>query len=198
MKKHYLIEAETGLAIWCGDVAPILTETLAICGDDTFLCYSNESASALEADEVDDFAQRKYLAIGKNLVIDPSWIEPVIDLAPIKAAKNLQINEWRSNANLTSFTHAGKRIACDALSRSDIEGVAGNISLLGAFPAGFPNAWKAMDNTYILLPTIAAFKDMYASMTAQGTINFGHSQDLKLALANAETAQEIDDIKWEI
>ena len=196
--KHYLIEAETGLAIWCGDVAPILTDDSAICGDDVFLCYSSETATILEADEVENFAQRKYLEIGKNLVIDPAWIEPVIDLAPLKAAKNLQINEWRSNANLTSFTHAGKRIACDALSRSDIEGVAGNISLLGAFPAGFPNAWKAMDNTYILIPTIAAFKDMYSSMTAQGTINFGHSQDLKLALANAETPQEIDDIKWDI
>jgi len=198
MKKFYLMEADTGLAIWCGDVKPILTDDSAICGDEAYLCYSSENATSLEADEVNSFAQRKYLAIGKNLVIDPSWIEPTIDLAPQKEEKNLQINEWRSDANLTSFTHAGKRIACDALSRSDVEGVAGNISLLGAFPAGFPNAWKAMDNTYILLPTIAAFKDMYASMTAQGTINFGHSQDLKSALKNATTAQEIDAIKWEI
>lgn len=198
MKKQYLIDLSTSLAVWCGDTAPLLTSTNAKCGSDIFLCYNTNNSMAFEADEVIDFVQNKYRVAGQGLVVDPSWVEPTIDLAPLKAAKNLQINEWRSDANLTSFTHAGKRIACDALSRSDIEGVAGNISLLGAFPAGFPNAWKAMDNTYIPIPTISAFKDIYASMTLQGTINFTHSQDLKLALKNATTAQEIDAIKWEI
>lgn len=113
-----------------------------------------------------------------------------------KAAKSLQINIWRAEANQTYFTHQGKRIACDALSRSDIDAVAGNISLTGTFPIGFPGAWKAMDNTYIILPNVAAFKDMYASMTLQGTINFGQSQDLKTALAAATTLEQINNITW--
>lgn len=121
----------------------------------------------------------------------------VIDLDALKRVKNVQINQWRADANLTSFVHLGKQIACDALSRSDIEGVAGNISLMGSFPAGFPNAWKAMDNTYIQLPTVAAFKDMYASMTAQGTTNFARSLQLKTMLSSAQSVQEIDAIKWE-
>jgi hypothetical protein len=79
MKKQYLIEAGSGHAIWCGDEVPVLTETSAMCGDETFLCYSVENAFVLEADAVQDFQQRKYLAIGKNLVVDPSWVEPVID-----------------------------------------------------------------------------------------------------------------------
>jgi hypothetical protein len=87
-------------------------------------------------------------------------------------------------------------IACDALSRSDIDAVAGSISLNGAFPAGFPGAWKAIDNTYIVLANVDAFKAMYASMTNQGTINFGQSQALKTALAAATTVQEVNAIAW--
>lgn len=117
-------------------------------------------------------------------------------MASAKVAKNLEINRWRGTANQTSFTHSGKTIACDALSRSDIDAVAGSIALTGAFPAGFPNAWKATDNSYLLLPDVDAFKAMYASMTLQGTTNFGHSQALKAALAAATTVEQVNAITW--
>lgn len=82
-------------------------------------------------------------------------------------------------------------------SKSDRSGdVANSIALTGAFPAGFPNAWKAMDNSYVAIPDVDAFKAMHAAMTAQGTINFGHSQDLKTALAAATTVEQIDAIVW--
>lgn len=118
------------------------------------------------------------------------------NLAAAKTAKNTQINSWRAQANQTSFTHATKQIACDALSRSDIDAVAGSVSLSGAFPAGFPGAWKAMDNSYLMLPDIAAFKALYASMTLQGTINFGKSQNLKTALAAATTIEQVNALVW--
>lgn len=117
-------------------------------------------------------------------------------LVAFKTAKNLQINQWRATANTTTFTHLGKAIACDDLSRSDIDGVAGNISLTGGYPAGFPGAWKAVDNSYIILDTVQKFKDMYASMTAQGSTNFTHAQTLKTALAAATTKEAIDVISW--
>jgi len=117
-------------------------------------------------------------------------------LEDAKAAKNVQINSWREAANLTTFTHVGKRVACDRLSRSDIDGVAGEITLNGSFPEGFPGAWKATDNTYIPLPDIAAFKAMYSSMTAQGTANFVHSQLLKAELAAATTLDQVNAITW--
>lgn len=117
-------------------------------------------------------------------------------LAPAKTAKNTQINQWRADANQTSFPHAGKQVACDALSRSDIDAVANSIALTGAFPAGFPGAWKAVDNSYIMLPNVDAFKALHASMTAQGTINFGHSQDLKAALAAATDVGAVNAIVW--
>lgn len=135
---------------------------------------------------------------------EQSWVVTDINpeviaanLASAKLQKNLQINKWRAEANQTSFTHLGKQIACDSLSRSDIDAVAGSVSLNGAFPVGFPNAWKAMDNTYLSLPDIDSFKAMYTSMTLQGTINFGKSQTLKTALTNATTIEEVQALAWE-
>jgi hypothetical protein len=119
------------------------------------------------------------------------------NLAQAKLAKNTQINEWRAKANQTKFTHAGKDIACDALSRSDIDAIAGSVALNGVFPSGFPNAWKSTDNSYIVLVDVAAFKDFYGSMTLQGTVNFGRSQQLKTTLAACTTIEEVNAITWE-
>lgn len=132
-----------------------------------------------------------------NWVVSP--IDPDViaaNLAAAKIAKNNQINTWRAAANQTSFTHSGKQVACDALSRSDIDAVAGSIALNGTFPTGFPGAWKAMDNSYIILPNTDAFKLLYASMTLQGTVNFGKSQTLKAQLASATTMEQVDAIIW--
>ena len=119
-----------------------------------------------------------------------------LELAQAKVSKNQQINEWRAAANQTYFTHQDKQIACDQLSRSDIDAVAANISLTGGFPVGFPGGWKAKDNTYVVLANIDAFKDMYASMTAQGAANFTKSQSLKAAVTAATTAEQINAIVW--
>lgn len=130
-------------------------------------------------------------------VINPLPEETILEnLNRSKVIKNAQINMWRAQANQTTFTHLGKQIACDQLSRSDIDAVAGSVSLTGTFPQGFPNAWKAVDNTYIMIPDIAAFKAMYASMTLQGTINFGRSQTLKATLNAATTIEEVEAIVW--
>lgn len=121
----------------------------------------------------------------------------LIALTTTKEAKNTQINLWRAEANQTVFPHLGKHIACDALSRSDIDAVAGSVSLTGAFPVGFPGAWKYTDNTYLMLPDVQAFKEMYASMTQAGTVNFARSQTLKTALAAATTLAEVNALSWE-
>lgn len=134
---------------------------------------------------------------------EQTWVVTALDveivaanLVAAKTAKNLQINGWRATANQTYFAHSGKQIACDALSRSDLDAVAGSISLNGTFPVGFPGAWKAMDNSYVMLPDVDAFKAMYASMTLQGTINFGQSQTLKATLAAATTIGQVNAIMW--
>ena len=114
----------------------------------------------------------------------------------LKAAKNVEINLARAAANQTTFPYLGKDIACDALSRSDIDAIANSIGLNDTFPVGFPMGWKCVDNTYIGIPDVASFKNMYAAMVAEGTANFNKSQQLKAALANATTEVAIRSIVW--
>lgn len=121
-----------------------------------------------------------------------------VSVDDMKAAKNHEINAWRADANMSTFPHAGKQFACDALSRSDIDGVANHVGLFGEFPAGFPGGWKAIDNSMLELATVDAFRALYASMTAQGTRNFNHSQELKVQLAAASTPEEVAAIRWEV
>jgi len=125
----------------------------------------------------------------------PVWVD-ALSLAALKSRKNAQINQWRAAANQSTFPFAGKLIDCDALSRSDIDAVANHIGLFGAFPDGFPMAWKTADNDYVLLPDVDAFKAMYRAMTAQGTANFDRSEGLKVALGNATDAAEVAAIAW--
>jgi len=140
-----------------------------------------------------DGVEYQFGVIGAATIED--YVAPPVS-AEAKAAKNAEINGWRANANQTTFPHGGKLVACDALSRSDIDAVANSVALTGAFPVGFPGAWKATDNSYIMLPNVDAFKAMHASMTAQGTINFVHSQSLKAALAAATTLEQVNAIVW--
>jgi hypothetical protein len=148
--------------------------------------------------EIDEEQAATWVNFRANEARDGLEVNPPIaaDLVALKAAKNEQINASRASANLSTFPHAGKQIACDALSRSDIDGVANNIALFGEFPDGFPGGWKATDNTMIPLVDVNAFRAMYASMTAQGTANFNHAQALKAQLAAASTPDDVDAIEW--
>lgn len=159
--------------------------------------YHETQMDWLEADLGADLPEYAALIATVRAAIHvPTPEELAAQLVAAKASKNLQINQWRAAANQSYFTYAGKQIACDALSRSDIDALANSIALTGAFPVGFPGAWKAMDNSYVAIPDVGTFKAMHAAMTAQGTVNFGHSQTLKAALAAATTVEQIEAIVW--
>jgi len=120
----------------------------------------------------------------------------VSKLASAKAEKNVKINQWREQANGSTFPYAGKHIACDRLSKDDIMGTALHVLLFNAFPDDFPGAWKATDNSYLPMPDIATFKAMFSAMTNQGSLNFAYSQELKTQLANATTLAAVNEIVW--
>lgn len=124
------------------------------------------------------------------------WMAPAQDMRPLKAAKNEEINAARLAANLSHFTHAGKMIACDQLSRSDIDGTNGFVALYGELPHSWPGGWKAMDNSYVAISDVAAWKSFYASMFAAGNANFAHAQALKALLAQADTPESVASIHW--
>lgn len=118
-------------------------------------------------------------------------------LADRKRDKNAQINAARMAANRENFAHAGKVFACDALSRGDIDGINGFISLMGVLPPGWPGAWKAVDNSYHPLPDLLSWKLFYTAMIQAGNANFARSQALKAALAAATTPDQVAAITWE-
>lgn len=119
------------------------------------------------------------------------------DLAGLKEAKDAEINAARLAANFTAFPHAGKLFACDQLSRSDIDGTNGYVSLNGTLPVGWPSGWKAVDGSYVAIATVEDWKGFYASMFAQGNANFAKAQQLKAALAAATTFEQIAAIQWD-
>lgn len=123
---------------------------------------------------------------------------PAPALEELKAAKNDEINAARLAANFSHFEHAGKQIACDQLSRSDIDGTNGFVALYGALPPGWPGGWKAIDNTYVAIADVTDWKAFYASMFAAGSANFARAQALKDALAAADTAAEVAAIGWDM
>ena len=108
-----------------------------------------------------------------------------------------QIKSARMAANRGTFEFAGKRIYCDELSRSDIDGVNGEVSLTGSLPASFPLAWKAADNTFVPIPTVAAWTQFYQAMVSQGAANFAKSQAILALIQSAQTVAEVDAITWD-
>jgi hypothetical protein len=114
----------------------------------------------------------------------------------MKLRKKAEINAARLKANRSTFTYNGKAIACDELSRSDIDGVQAKVARTGALPVGFPGAWKAVDNTYVPITTASTWDAFFDAMVQQGTANFMHSEQLKSQLAAASTPEEVEAIVW--
>lgn len=114
----------------------------------------------------------------------------------LKAAKNEEINNARLASNFSTFEFAGKTIACATLDRSDIDAVNGYVALTGHFPPGFPNAWKAVDNTYVSIPDKSTWISFYSAMVSRGIDNFNYAQSLKNELSNVNSTTEVDAIVW--
>lgn len=147
------------------------------------------------------YAQIGFIEAPENVVCGWLWdgeqfTPPAVDLSGLKREKNAEINAARLTANFSTFTHAGKAIACDQLSRSDIDGTNGLVALYGSLPPGWPGGWKAVDNTYVAIATVADWKAFYASMFAAGNANFAHAQALKTQLDAATTAEQVAAIVW--
>lgn len=120
------------------------------------------------------------------------WVE-TSTLEQIKQRKNSEINSARLTANRSFFIFQNKQIACDELSRSDIDAVNGVVNLLGVVPI---NQWKTLDNTYTAIPDKQTWINFYMAMVSTGQANFNKAQSLKSSLADATTIEQIEAIKW--
>jgi hypothetical protein len=174
--------------------------------DDVPVLAPEKGMQWLRWEETQEPATSSTARVSRALTIENGAAKWAYTVTPLKGAeldaaletlriqKNTQINAARMRANTSTFMFDGKPIACDELSRSDIDGVAGYISLFGEFPPGWPGAWKAADNTYVPMTNIAHFRAMYAAMASAGLANFARAQSLKAELAAAQTAEEIEAI----
>lgn len=143
-------------------------------------------------------ALKNYAPFAGRAVVDVVDDSLDLDLDVAKAMKNTEINSARLAANTGSFAYLGKQIACDTLSRGDIDGANGYISLMGAFPDSWIGAWKAVDNSFISITTIDEWKSLYAAMVDQGAKNFAHSEALKKMVADATTTDQVMAVSWSI
>ena len=117
-------------------------------------------------------------------------------VADLRSRKDKEINTARLAANNTFFTYLGKKIACDTLSRSDIDGANGYITLHNTLPAQWPGGWKTMDNSYVPIATVTDWTNFYTAMYQQGLLNFAKSQQLKQQIASAPTIEALRQINW--
>lgn len=125
-----------------------------------------------------------------------NFSKPEPNLTALKLDKNKQINEWRLQANETSFTYNGHHIAADIVSKFDITITNGEILNHGALPPNWVGGWKTIANVIVPIPDVATWKVFHSALFNQGLTNFNHAQGLKVALANATSVAEIEAIVW--
>lgn len=159
----------------------------------TGILRTEDGASIPLAEGNTDYANYlEWVAAGNEPADDPSFT-----LEGSRASKNAEINAARLAANRGPFMAGGLAFACDELSRSDIDGINGYVSLFDAMPAGWPGYWKAVDNTHYAIANVADWKAFYTCMVATGNANFAKAQGLKAQLAAATTIEQIKAIAWE-
>lgn len=117
-------------------------------------------------------------------------------LADERLSVNERINLGRERANFHFFPFRGKRIACDRLSRSDIDGTSMYIAQFGSFPEDWVGGWKAMDNSYVSLATLEDWKEFIKAIFDQGQINFKHAQALKEIMRTTRDLKVMSSLGW--
>lgn len=125
----------------------------------------------------------------------PAWVDEST-LDDLKARKSEEINAARFAANQSYFEFDGRQIACDSISMLDIQCTNAEVALTQSMPANWPGAWKALDNSYPLIPDVATWTVFIKAMVSRGTAHFEHSKVLKEQIAAAETPAEIAAITW--
>jgi hypothetical protein len=151
----------------------------------------NDGAPNHAIDDISDFSE---IIDAWNALTPPPPEPPT--LAELKSLKNAEINTARLNANQTYFLYQGHQVACDPLSRSDIDGINGYVATRGEMPPNWVGGWKAIDNSIIFIPDVPTWNAFYDSMIAQGQANFAKSEGLKAQLAAATTAEQVSAINW--
>lgn len=175
MKNFYLIEAATMLAIHFSENSPEITETSVVFDNETFLCFNENNSFILEAEEVADFAQFKYRAVGNNLVLNLDWVDPTppVDLNARRAEIWEEIKQYRDDRILNGGYPAGahwyhsdlimrSQLLANARKADKIEASGGDMTTPMTNIEGEVIQVKTMDNGYISITAQMAIDIMNA------------------------------------
>lgn len=186
----YLIENETGHAVWKGEQSPELFDDRVVCGDETFLCFNSENSTVFEFDDLPDFVQRKYEKVGSLLVISDDWVEPDNSgyIAKRKAEIWEEIKKYRDHLVQTGGYKVGAHwYHSDTFSRT--QQIA--LVVMGAsIPAGI--MWKTLDNGYVPM-TQALAQQIFAAGAAQDAALFAKAAEHKESL---DLSSDPDSYNW--
>lgn len=129
---------------------------------------------------------------------DGSEIVWEVDLDKLRTSRNELINSWKLEANSSYFEFKGKRFAYKEADRIEIQAINNVVLLTGAMPSNpdWPAAWKAVDNTWLPLPNVAAWVEFNLAIADRGTTHFKHAQELKAKLGLAKTPEEVEAVNW--
>lgn len=106
------------------------------------------------------------------------------------------LDAQRRAANQSSFTFAGKQIACDANSRSDIQDVTQTVQLTGSLPASMNNVWPATDGTTVAVPDVATWKQLVLAMFALAPANQAKFLALVAQVKAAANVTQVRAVVW--
>lgn len=127
----------------------------------------------------------------------PAWVETA-SLEDLKSSKRAEITAARLAADGDRFVYMDKEIRTADKDMFDLLLTDGRIGKCapGTMPAKWPGGWKAIDNSYLPIPTREDWDAFYIAMYDAGIDNFNHSQELKAVIDQAETAEQVAAINW--
>lgn len=125
----------------------------------------------------------------------PSWLETA-SIEEQRLSKGEEINAAWIKADASAFMYDGNQFRAGHDDIVRLNSINGYISLFNEMPPDWVGVWKTMDNTFIAMPDIAAWKPFYCAFVMKGVTNYMVAQSLKASIASAMTAEEIAAIHW--
>lgn len=124
------------------------------------------------------------------------WLETAT-LDELKARKSAEITADRLASDAGFFSYGGLSIRTADKDIFDMLIAHARIMMGDGMPPNWPGGWKAIENEYVPIPTIAEWRPFFTAMYDAGIDNFNRSQQLKARISAASTPEQVAAIKWD-
>lgn len=125
------------------------------------------------------------------------WVETAT-LDQLKEAKQAEITRARIATDSDRFVYQGLSIRTADKDMFDMLIADARISKGQGMPPNWPGGWKAIENSYVLISTVAEWNTFFIAMYDAGINNFNHSQQLKARISAATTPEQVAAISWDM